>query len=156
VADAIDESHTFRHDGHPMLRLHVHNAHRRTNPWGVSLGKVTRDSKNKVDAAVGMVGAQLGRTLVLRGGKHYGPNRLLIHRWYTDVVSIAAERDVKPVRPGSASRDILETQAHATLLVDPATPGTSLPAIRDCVDTACGAGLRGTYRDAGCVRAGVR
>lgn len=81
VAQAIDESHSFRHDGHPMLRMHVHNAHRRTNQWGVSLGKMTRDSKNKVDAAVGMVGAQLGRTLVLRSGKHRGPSRIMVHRW---------------------------------------------------------------------------
>ena len=81
VAEAIDESGTFRHDGHPMLRAHVHNAHRRTNPWGVSLGKVTRDSKAKVDAAVGMVGAQLGRTLLLRSGKHKGPSRITVHRW---------------------------------------------------------------------------
>lgn len=81
VAEAIDESHTFVHDGHPMLRQHAHNAHRRTNPWGVSLGKRNRDSKDKVDAAVGMVGAQLGRTLVLRSGKAKQPSRITVHRW---------------------------------------------------------------------------
>lgn len=81
VAEAIDESGSFRHDGHPMLRQHAHNAHRRTNPWGVSLGKRNRDSKDKVDAAVGMVGAQLGRNLVLRSGKAKTPGRVTVHRW---------------------------------------------------------------------------
>jgi len=57
------------HDGDPMMRVHVHNARRRPNQWGVSLGKQTRGSKNLVDHAVGMVGARMGRRLVLNSGK---------------------------------------------------------------------------------------
>lgn len=56
------------HDGDPMLRMHVHNARRRPNQWGVGLGKQTRDSKDLVDFAVTMVGARLGRRLVLNSG----------------------------------------------------------------------------------------
>lgn len=56
---------TLTHDGHPMLRVHSHNARRRPNRWGVTLGKVTRDSSQLVDLAVCMVGARMGRRLVL-------------------------------------------------------------------------------------------
>lgn len=59
----------FRHDGHPVLRTHTHNAKARPNPWGTSLGKVTRDSKRLVDAAVAMVGAVLGARDALGSGK---------------------------------------------------------------------------------------
>lgn len=59
----------LRHDGDPMLRLHVHQAKRRGNPWGHSLGKVNRDSDKSVDLAVAMVGANLGRRLALNSGK---------------------------------------------------------------------------------------
>jgi hypothetical protein len=52
-----------------MLRLHTHNARRRPNQWGVTLGKQSRDSKRLVDYAVAMVGARLGRRLVLNSGK---------------------------------------------------------------------------------------
>lgn len=57
------------HDGDARLRMHVHNARRRTNPWGVSLGKRTRDSSKLVDLAVAMVGARMGRRIVLNSGK---------------------------------------------------------------------------------------
>ncbi|MCG7607095.1 terminase [Mycobacterium sp. CnD-18-1] len=57
------------HDGDPALRLHVHNARARGNQWGVTLGKESRDSKKLVDLAVCMVGAQLGRKLVLNSTK---------------------------------------------------------------------------------------
>lgn len=59
----------FTHDGHPTLRVHVQHARRRPNQWGVSLGKVTRDSTDLVDLAVCMVGALLGRRLALNSGK---------------------------------------------------------------------------------------
>lgn len=65
TARDIDEDATLSWDGHTMLRLHTHNARRRPNQWGVSLGKVTRDSGQLVDLAVCMVGARLGRRLVL-------------------------------------------------------------------------------------------
>lgn len=70
TAHEIDEEQSFRHDGDPMLRVHVHNARRRPNQWGVSLGKQSRDSKKLVDYAVTMVGARLGRRLVLNSGKN--------------------------------------------------------------------------------------
>lgn len=65
----IDEHGTLLHDGSAVLRMHAHAARRRTNPWGVSLGKATRDSKKLVDAAVTMVGARMGRRIALNSGK---------------------------------------------------------------------------------------
>lgn len=59
----------FTWDGDPRLKLHTHNAKRRPNPWGISLGKVTRDSDKHVDLAVCMVGARMGRRIVLNSGK---------------------------------------------------------------------------------------
>lgn len=56
-------------DGDARLKLHTHQAKRRPNPWGVSLGKVTRDSAKHVDLAVCMVGARMGRRIVLNSGK---------------------------------------------------------------------------------------
>lgn len=67
-----DEGTPFTHDGHPKLRLHTHNAKRRPNKWGHTLAKENRDSKKHVDAAVCMVGARLGRSLVLASGKVKG------------------------------------------------------------------------------------
>lgn len=72
VARWIDEegrSGPLRHDGSATLRVHVHNARRRPNQWGVSLGKVTRDSKKHVDLAVCMVGAVMGARIALNSGK---------------------------------------------------------------------------------------
>lgn len=40
----------LRHDGDPTLRRHVLNARRRTNVYGVSFGKESRESPRKVDA----------------------------------------------------------------------------------------------------------
>jgi len=69
TARDIDEDKTLTWDGHPILRTHSHQAKRRPNPWGVSLGKVTRDSSKHVDLAVCMVGARMGRRLALNSGK---------------------------------------------------------------------------------------
>lgn len=69
TARDIDEDGTLTHDGNAALRMHVHNARRRTNPWGVSLGKVSRDSSKLVDLAVCMVGARMGRRIALNSGK---------------------------------------------------------------------------------------
>lgn len=69
TARDIDEDHTLTHDAHPALRMHVHNARRRPNQWGVSLGKINRDSQHLVDLAVCMVGARMGRRLALNSGK---------------------------------------------------------------------------------------
>lgn len=72
VAGWIDEERLnaqFRHDGNPHLRTHTHNAKSRPNQWGTSLGKVTRDSSNRVDLAVCMVGSVMGARIVLNSGK---------------------------------------------------------------------------------------
>lgn len=69
TAQAIDEEGSLHWDGDSMIRLHVHNARRRPNQYGISVGKKTRDSKQLVDYAVSMIGARLGRRLVLNSGK---------------------------------------------------------------------------------------
>jgi len=69
TARDIDEDGSLTHDGNAALRMHVHNARRRPNRWGVSLGKVSRDSSHLVDLAVCMVGARLGRRVALNSGK---------------------------------------------------------------------------------------
>ncbi len=69
TAKAVDEDGTLTWDGSAALRLHAHNARRRPNRWGVSLGKVTRDSGKLVDLAVCMVGARMGRRIALNSGK---------------------------------------------------------------------------------------
>jgi len=75
TARDIDEDGTLTHDGNAALRMHVHNARRRTNPWGVSLGKASRDSSKLVDLAVCMVGARMGRRIALNSGKLKKRNR---------------------------------------------------------------------------------
>lgn len=67
--DGSGSDTTWRHDGSPKLRLHVHNARRRPNQWGVSLGKATRDSNRHVDLAVCMVGSVMGARAALNSGK---------------------------------------------------------------------------------------
>ena len=59
----------FSWDGDAMFRQHIHNARRRPNQFGVSIGKRSRSSSQLVDHAVGMVGARVGRRLVLNSGK---------------------------------------------------------------------------------------
>lgn len=69
TASDIDETGTFTWDGDTLLKTHTYQAKRRTNPWGVSLGKVTRDSEKHIDLAVCAVGARMGRRIVLNSGK---------------------------------------------------------------------------------------
>lgn len=69
AARDIDEDGTLTHDGSSALRTHVHNARRRPNQWGISLGKINRDSTSLVDLAVCMVGARMGRRFALNSGK---------------------------------------------------------------------------------------
>ena len=69
TVEEIEEEHSLTHDGNPILRQHVFNAKRRPNQWGIGLGKLNRDSEKKVDYAVAMVGARMGRILALRSGK---------------------------------------------------------------------------------------
>lgn len=65
----VDEDHSITHDGDPALTLHVHNARNKSNKWGTSLGKESPTSKKHVDLAVCMVGAHLGRRLLLNNTK---------------------------------------------------------------------------------------
>lgn len=69
TAKDIDEDGTLTHDGDAGLRLHAHNARRRPNQWGVSLGKINRGSTKLVDLAVTMVGSRMGRRIALNSGK---------------------------------------------------------------------------------------
>lgn len=52
-------------DGDPVFRRHLNNARRRPNKYGVSFGKVTRDSSDKVDLVAAMMYALHGCKLVL-------------------------------------------------------------------------------------------
>lgn len=59
------------HDGHKILRTHVANARRRTNAWGITIGKEHRESARKIDLAICMVGARMLRRRILNS-KQYG------------------------------------------------------------------------------------
>jgi hypothetical protein len=58
------------HDGHRVMRTHVINARRRTNQWGITIGKEHRESARKIDLAICMVGARMLRRTVLNSPKH--------------------------------------------------------------------------------------
>lgn len=64
----------FTHDGDSRLARHVANARRRPNRYGVSIGKESRSSVRKIDAAVCVIGARMVRRAVLaaRQGKKTG------------------------------------------------------------------------------------
>jgi hypothetical protein len=66
-ADVLER--TLIHDGHKVLRTHVINARRRTNRWGVTIGKEHRESARKIDLAVCMVGARMLRRMILNSPK---------------------------------------------------------------------------------------
>ena len=59
------EGGTFVHDGDSFLGRHVLNARRRPNRWGLSIGKESPKSDNKIDACVAMIIARHVRRLVL-------------------------------------------------------------------------------------------
>lgn len=69
IAQQVDEDHTFIHDGDPRLRVHVHNARRRPNAFGIGIGKESRSSSKKIDLAFAMVGANVGGRIALNSGK---------------------------------------------------------------------------------------
>ena len=62
------EFHSFRHDGHPALVDHLTNARRSMTSHGLSVSKVSRGSKRKIDAAVCAIGARMLRRLVMVKG----------------------------------------------------------------------------------------
>jgi hypothetical protein len=55
----------FYHDGDGDLGRHVIHMRRRPNRWGVSVGKESPKSHNKIDAGVSMIVARHARRLVL-------------------------------------------------------------------------------------------
>lgn len=55
----------FSHDGDSRVARHMINARRHPNRWGVSIGKETRQSPKKIDAAVCVIGARMVRRLYL-------------------------------------------------------------------------------------------
>lgn len=66
-------SQSFTWDGDPRLRRHVLNARRYPVASGVvSIAKDRRDSKNKIDLAVCMVGARMARRRVLNSSENKG------------------------------------------------------------------------------------
>lgn len=67
AAFALEEvkSAAFTHDGDARLRKHVLNARRYPVQGYVSIAKDHRESRNKVDLAVAMVGARMVRRLIL-------------------------------------------------------------------------------------------
>lgn len=72
LQDLIDSqglNGTFRHDGNPILTLHMNNCRGRYSKWGLIVGKANRSSNSLVDAAVAMIGANVGRRLALNSGK---------------------------------------------------------------------------------------
>lgn len=70
MVNAEIERGSFVHDGDSSLGRHVTNARRRPNRWGVSIGKESPKSPNKIDACVCMIGARHARRLVLASKKY--------------------------------------------------------------------------------------
>lgn len=66
---STDSMRLFIHDGDSVLRAHAHNARNHPTNWGISVGKVNRNSNKLVDAVVAAVGARMGRKLWLNSGK---------------------------------------------------------------------------------------
>ncbi len=58
---------SFPHDNSVVLGQHIKNARRRTNRYGISFGKESRESSRKVDLAVCAVGARGARDRVASG-----------------------------------------------------------------------------------------
>jgi len=58
----------FKHDGNPVLLRHVVNCRRRPNRWGISVGKATPDSPDKIDAGVCMIGARMVMRMAIAAG----------------------------------------------------------------------------------------
>jgi len=59
----------FRDDGDKRVQQHFHNARRRPNAWGVSVGKEHRESARKIDAVPATTLARMARRLYMATGK---------------------------------------------------------------------------------------
>jgi len=59
------ESHALTHDGHPDLVDHLRNARRNMTAAGLSVSKISRSSKKKIDLAVCAIGARMLRRVVM-------------------------------------------------------------------------------------------
>lgn len=71
--DEIEQGQ-FRHDGDSRVARHVANARRRPNRNGIAIGKESKDSPKKIDAAVCVIGARMVRRQVL-GSKAYAKHK---------------------------------------------------------------------------------
>lgn len=82
AVEAEIQDGSFTHDGNSSLARHVANARRRPIKDAVGIGKESKDSPNKIDAAVCMIGARMVRRLILtskwwkRHGK--GPAKVIV------------------------------------------------------------------------------
>lgn len=56
---------TLVHDHAPVTRMHVGNARRRPNNYGITVAKESRMSAKKIDACVTMIGAQMLRRIYM-------------------------------------------------------------------------------------------
>lgn len=59
----------FTHDGNSAVARHIANARRRPHKAWISVGKESKDSPRKIDAAVCVIGARMVRRLVLGSNK---------------------------------------------------------------------------------------
>lgn len=66
LAEAEIRDKTFTHDGDSRVARHVANCRRKTNRYGYSLRKESRDSAKKIDAAICVIGARMVRRAVLQ------------------------------------------------------------------------------------------
>jgi phage terminase large subunit-like protein len=67
IAAAIRDGQ-LRHNGDVTLRRHVLNTRRRPNRYGISFGKESRESPNKVDGFAAMQLADMARTDLIEKG----------------------------------------------------------------------------------------
>lgn len=72
---AAVQQRSFRIDGHPTLLRHLLNVRRRTNRFGVSFGKESRDSPKKIDAYAATLLAYMAALDVAEKGKIPQPKK---------------------------------------------------------------------------------
>jgi hypothetical protein len=66
--DIVEEA--FKHDGDQRARQHFHNARRRPNAWGVTVGKEHRESSRKIDSVPATALCRTARRLVLASPRY--------------------------------------------------------------------------------------